>query len=129
MRLYCQIPDLKEAWIELPEVWLGKHAQRRDQAIEAAEKYKSNTLTEFAVAMALLDNWNLPGLAGNPDAWDFTLLDLRLMAWVRNETLQSFGRCFIVPKGSPEPLQPGQDTNPTATNLPGGSETQALPSA
>jgi len=64
-------------------------------------------LSNFAVAMSLIDDWNLPGINGNPDKWDFDKVDLRVIAWVNSMVLASFLRCFIVPKNSPPPLLDG----------------------
>lgn len=97
MRKQSPWPDI-DAWIDVPDVFLGAHAQRRDQTIDAAERYNSSTITSFAVALALLDDWSIPGLNGNPDKWDFTQLDLRLIGWVIGEVLVPFNACFEVPK-------------------------------
>ncbi len=102
-RVSCPWPGLEDAWVEFPDVWLGKHAARRDQAIKAAEKYNSQTVTNFAAALAILDEWSLPGLNGNPENWDFLTLDLRLLAWVPAVVFPSFGACFEVPKNSLPP--------------------------
>lgn len=100
-RFGCPLPRFPDAWIDLPDLWLGQHAQRRDDAVEQAqEKGFGTTLLNFAVAIALLDDWNLPGLGGNPEKWDFTQLDLGLINWVINTTIGDFNKCFEVPKVS-----------------------------
>lgn len=121
-RVYCPLPKFRDAWVELPNEWLGAHAQRREQAIEAAQKYKSDLLTRFAVALALAENWSVPGLSGPPDKWDFTQLNLQLIAWFNQEVLTSYGACFIVPKGLSEPL-PVNGSTPTETTTTDGSLT------
>jgi len=97
-RFDCPLPDYAGAWVELPDKWLGKHAARRDEAISASAKYDSPTLMRFAVSMALLEDWSMPGFDGNPEKWDFTLLDLPLIAWVSAVVMDDFNRCFVVPK-------------------------------
>jgi hypothetical protein len=86
-------------FIEFPNEWLGKHAKRHDEAVAASQDMPA-TWREFACAMALLDDWNLPGLPKNPEKWDFGAMSLRVMAWVKNEVLLSYYRCFQVPKNS-----------------------------
>lgn len=113
-------PDLVNAFVVLPPRWLGEHAKRRDEAIEAARKYNSETFTSFAVSLALCENWNLPGLDGKPEAWDFSKLPLQLIAWVNDEVLSDFGRCFIVPKGLSQPLVIGLIEPLIPTNTAGG---------
>jgi hypothetical protein len=106
-RIHCPWPGLEAAWIEYPDIWLGEHAARRDKAIREAEEYDSETITSFAAAIALLDNWSLPGMDGNPEKWDFLKLDLRLLAWVPMTVFPSFNKCWEVPKNflSPSPIQ------------------------
>ena len=106
MRRYdCPIEKYKGSFVVLPDVWLGRHAQRRDQAVEAAHKYNSGTLTQFAVAMALLEDWSLPGLPGNVELWDFTKLDLHLIVWVTETVLGDFAEAFTIPKAYSSPSQ------------------------
>jgi hypothetical protein len=106
-RIECPLPQYPDAWIDLPDAWLGEHVQRRDQALEAAQKYGSDYITRFSIAIALLDDWKLPGLEGNPEKWDFLKVELQIIAWVVLEVLNDFGKCFIVPKAlsSPPPVE------------------------
>jgi hypothetical protein len=92
-------PRAADAWIELPDVWLGLHAQRHDEAL-AKSKDLPATWREFVIAIALLDNWQLPGLTGRPETWDLGKMDLHVMAWVKSATLTSYYECFQVPKNS-----------------------------
>jgi hypothetical protein len=122
-RIDCPLPEYQGAFIELPERWLGAHAQRRDTAVETAEAHQLGmTLTNFAVSMAILEDWSLPGLAGNPARWDFKQIDLRLIAWVNEQTLTDFAACFIVPKNSWPPSPSGAAAAEAAANVPGDSE-------
>ena len=99
-RIACPLPDQKEVWIELPDGWKGDHADRRDRTLEKLENRYGQTLSSFAVSLALLDNWNIPSLAGKPEKWDFLALDLTLIAWVNEVTLTPFLDCFRVSKNS-----------------------------
>lgn len=86
-------------YIEYPDEWLGKHARRHDEAI-AKSKDLPATWREFTAAMALLDDWSLPGLPKNPENWDFDAVSLPVMAWVKNTVLTDYYKCFQVPKNS-----------------------------
>ena len=44
--------------------------------------------------MALFDDWNLPGMNGNPEKWDLVEMDLRLMAWVIAVTMPGYYACL-----------------------------------
>ena len=114
-KIPCPLPQYKDAWIALPDVWLGIHAQRRDEAIQALPDNTGRTLTEFAVALALLDDWNIPGLAGNPENWDFKSIDLQIIAWVNAVVPPDFLKCFIVPKALPD-LSGSQEMADRETN-------------
>ena len=93
-------PGDEEYWIELPDVWRGSHAQRRDEVIaQQGERYGA-TLLDFAISMALLDDWNVPGMSGNPDRWDTADFPLTLIAWVNQTVLLSFLACWTFPKNS-----------------------------
>ena len=107
-KVQCPYPEHKDSFIVMPDRWKGEHAQRRDEALEqAVTKRMGNTLSSFAIAMALLDDWKLPGLNGNPEKWDFSEVELPIIAWVTDEVLGSYRRCFQVPKNSASPLPDG----------------------
>jgi hypothetical protein len=56
-------------------------------------------MQNFAAGMALLEDWNIPGLNGNPKAWDFGKVDLPIIAWVNFFAVtSSFLKCFDIPK-------------------------------
>lgn len=82
--------DSPDDWILLPPKWLGIHAIRYEEAATEANKSpigKSLTLTNFAIAMALLEDWNIKGLGSKPENWDFEQIDLAVIAWITNFTL------------------------------------------
>jgi len=84
-------PFIKGSFVGLPDTWMGEHAARRDQAAEQCrEKKLGETLTYFAVSMALLEDWNLPGLTGNPEQWKYEGINLQLISWVSEVVLADF---------------------------------------
>ena len=116
-RIPCPWPDYPEAWIDLPDKWLGDHANRRDEAADKAGEIElRGTLQDFAVSMALLDDWNLPGLTGNPDNWDFEQVDLQIITWVVTATIFDFMKCWAIPKNSLSPSPNGSMETETAKN-------------
>ena len=102
-RVDCPLSEFPDAWIDLPDQWLGEHAQRRDEAMSNSPEGTGITLMSFAVALALLENWNLPGLSGNPEKWDVSQLRLPLIGWVNQIVLGEFNACFEIPKVSASP--------------------------
>ena len=97
------LPGSDEHYITMPDEWLGKHARRHD---EAADKSKGlpSTWRDFTVAMALLDDWHLPGLPKNPEQWEIEIVSLPVMAWVKMTVLASYYACFDIAKNSWPPL-------------------------
>jgi hypothetical protein len=94
-------PFDEQDFIILPDAWLGEHAQRHDEAVEKATAAKMpRTWRDFAVSLALLDDWKLPGLSGNPEKWDFATISLPIMAWVKQVTLEAYYANFVIPKNS-----------------------------
>jgi len=97
------------------------HATRRDRALEQArEKKLGDTLSGFAVAMALLEEWSLPGMMGNPEQWDYEQLDLSLIAWIRTEVLSDFLACLLAPATYSKRFGNGQATSTIPTPSPVG---------
>ncbi len=88
-------PGDPQYWIETPQAWTGKHALIRDEVVQKCDAIGMlGTQRNFAVAMALLEDWHLPGLSGNPDKWDFTEIPLALIAWVSTAVLFPFQANF-----------------------------------
>ena len=108
-KIECPLAGYEDCFIGLPDEWLGKHVLRRDKAIEQARKDQHNSaiFINLAVSMALLDEWKLPGLTGNPEQWDFEQLNMQIMLWVADVVLTDFGKALIVPKAPSSPLPAG----------------------
>lgn len=107
-RVGCPFPEWDDCAIELPDEWLGIHAERRDEAEkQARDRGLGDTLVQFAIALSLLDDWqNIPGIDG-PPPWDFQELPLRVVAWITNTTMIEFYECFEIPKKSSSPSPNG----------------------
>jgi hypothetical protein len=116
-RIDC--PFIPGAWIEIPDRWLGAHIDRRDEAGEKARELKLRpTAANFAVAIALMDDWHgLPGMDGKPDRWKFAEIDAGLIAWINGQVLGDYMTCFLSPA-----VYYSQSPTPTATE----PETKAL---
>jgi len=119
------------SFIGLPDRWLGKHAARRDATLEllrTREKKYGDTFTRFSIAMALLEEWSLPGLMGNPEQWDLERIDLTVIAWVSIETLSDFLACLASPAAYSKRSGNGPATSTIPTpSQPGSSESNELP--
>ena len=101
MRIDCPYDEFPDAHVVIPDAWYGEHAQRHDEAVTKARAAKlPQTWQDFSVAMALLDDWSLPGMSGNPEKWDLGKVNLRIMAWVSAVTLPEYYACFRIPKNS-----------------------------
>jgi hypothetical protein len=109
-------------WVDLPDRWLGEHQQRRDSALAESEKYKSPTLTRFAQSIACLDEWELPGMGGNPENWDFAKMDLHLIIWVIGVVEASYNQLYFIEKKL-SPPSPNGATEEAETTTDGSSET------
>jgi hypothetical protein len=113
--------------IELPDEWLGIHAQIRDEAadagVESGLDRKSITLFQFALSLALLEDWRgIPGLDGPPENWTFEDVPLEIIGWINLVCLGEFMACFEVPKKALSPSDSGKKEIATATSQDGASE-------
>jgi hypothetical protein len=105
-------------FIDVPDRWLGMHGRRRDETL-AKSSDLPETWRNFAVAMALLDDWFLPGLPKNPDGWELDKIELPLMIWVTHHVLTSYNKCYEVSKNSwplSSNLSPATAAEPEAGN-------------
>lgn len=105
-RLECPLKDYPDGWIELPDKWLGEHANIRDEAVEKLvdipkEKRPKPTAQNWIVALALLEDWGgIEAMNGNPDKWDYGKIDLNLIGWISETVLGDFNQCFVIKKKS-----------------------------
>lgn len=109
-RIYCPVAGFctrddagrfvsSDWWIERPAEWMGEHALVRDRAVKSAgDQLGTSDLLTFSVSLALAHDWRLPGLEGNPDKWDFSQLNLRIITWVNHVIFEDFQRCYQIPK-------------------------------
>lgn len=109
MRYPCPIPDFDmdddgqpRYWIDVPEAWLGHHADRYIQALESCDKHdppQRGVIRDLTCAMALLEDWHLPGIGANPEKWDFGQVRLEVIAWINKTVLRDgYYKAFEVPK-------------------------------
>lgn len=117
MRHNCPVEGWADAWIETPDIWLGRHGNRYAEAAQKGDGKYFGPIADFAAYLAVLDNWDLPGLNGPPDKWDILEIPLSVIAWVNRTVRPLFQANFIVPKASlPRSLETGQaDTEPVET--------------
>lgn len=105
-RVDCPHPDFQDAFLILPKEWLGEHAIRKDKATALAESIGSDDITNFAICMAIIDDWgNIPGMDSKElSDWDFNIVPIPIMQWIVETVLTDFLGAFIVPKASAEQL-------------------------
>ena len=84
-------------WIDIPapDEWGMPHAEAHDAAIRAAlaeEIEHGSIFMGFVMGMALLEDWSLPGMNGNPEKWDFneTAPHLGIIQWVSDSAVLPF---------------------------------------
>lgn len=104
----CPIPGYDQTdddgnpvyFVGLPDVWLGKHEERRSAAYTGAIEggVTLAMFCAFGASMAILDDWNLPDLPKNPEAWDLANYPVAIMAWVNAVTHEDIMDCFNVKK-------------------------------
>lgn len=113
-RVGCPFSKWPEAWVELPDEWLGRHIGKRDEAVANAidRGIESSTLIQFAIALALAENWGgIPGLDGPPEKWDFAQVPAEIIGWLNRVIVGSYDECFQVPKASSS-QSPNGSSNP-----------------
>lgn len=90
-------PTREDVSITLPKDFLGKHQIRYSQAIEGGTEAGLPALfTNFGAALAILDDWQIPGLSHNPAEWDFEEIPINVMAWIAEVTLTKYEAAFSV---------------------------------
>jgi hypothetical protein len=102
-------PFVNGGWIELPDVWKGKHARRRDEASGlASEKNLPSTLLRFSVAMAIIENWGgIPGLDGNPELWNLEEIGWDILNWVADVVFTDLNKALTVHRNFSNPSPSG----------------------
>ena len=124
-RIDCHFRD-DGTFVTLPDEWLGVHQIRHDKVIESlVDKNYPPKIHDFIVSMALLDDWQLPGMPANPSEWDVEKVPNNVMVWVFEVVYPSYKASFIVPKKKSPPSLNGQPEAVTMTQAPGTSETTA----
>jgi len=120
-RITCSHPDYLDAYVVLPPEWLGSHAVRRTEVLQALGDRATGApeIANLAVAMSVIDDWGgIPGIEDkDPEKWNLQKTPLYLINWISEAVLEDFGGAFRVPKNSFAPLMTGS----TATQTQAGS--------
>lgn len=122
MAIQSPFADQPDMWLLLPAKWRGEHAQRYESARDKAQEL-GWVLSTFAGAMAILEDWNISGLNGNPENWDFTQVDLATIGWINFHAVTNakygYLSCFEVSKNFSAPSLSGRAAQTKATRVPG----------
>ena len=112
VRLPCPIPGYDETgedeqpryYVDAPDEWRGLHSVAYWESREATEGSKlSPDQKLFVSSLALLDGFELPGLSGKPENWDYDKMPLKIIAWVNYVAVDSYVNCFEVKKNWSRP--------------------------
>jgi len=100
-RLACPIQNYADAFVVMPDEWLGRHLVRRTAAVTAAAAWGDGQLTNAAIALAVVDEFG--GVTGAPSAdpkdWDLTATPLPVLRWLDDVVYAAFREAFVIPKG------------------------------
>ena len=101
-RIDCPLTDFTDAYVELPEYWLGKHCVRRDEAIIASKEYGNVEITNFSISLFLLEDFeNIPGIEGkDTKKWKLDETPLLIISWLSEVVMDDFSLAYKVPKNS-----------------------------
>lgn len=120
--------ELPIYFVELPDEWLGRHILERDKTFDEFDRLPeklSGTVRDFALSLALVDDWNLPGI-GRRAATDLENLPSRfadlsgsVINWVILVVLSDFGKTFVIPKERSSRFIPGSNPTPEAARTGG----------
>jgi hypothetical protein len=103
----CPIPGLDGLdpdgqplhFIAIADEFTGHHAVRHNAALQKGlEAGARGVQLDFMISAALLDDWNLPGMNGNIEAWDFSKIKLGVIAWINHAVLSEYNACFDAKK-------------------------------
>lgn len=107
-RIDCPIPGLEDAYVVLPDDWLGEHLIKRDEAVSEYRKMGSAAMIDLGVALTLAEDWRgIPGLEGKPENWDLRKLRAQVINWLVAVVVGDFNKCFDFPKQPSSPSETG----------------------
>ena len=100
LRVHCPHPDYTDCWVELPKEWTLRH-QLDYQAAYAGvfrEEEKNGPLAELAGALALVEDYDIPGL--KKDLSNLADASTTVLAWLRTEVIGDYIASYqLDPKG------------------------------
>lgn len=101
-RIKCPLDDFPDAFVVIPERWLGEHCERRDDGIKAAQDCKVVELANLSISLFLADSFGgIPGIENDdPTEWELGKVPLEIMIWLTRVVNDSFSACYNVPKNS-----------------------------
>ena len=107
-KIPCPIPGYDEMgedgpryYVTVPDEWLGEHARAywdSSESLRQAGIKHAPFIERFIHSLALADDYQLPGLTGKPENWDFEKMPLEVMAWAVFHLYTSYNGCFTVKK-------------------------------
>lgn len=121
-KIPCPVPGYDQTvdngqplyYVTVPDEWLGEHARAFWHSTEAVQdKNFPPFIQRFLHSLALADDYNLPGLTGKPDNWDYDKLPLTVMYWVNHFIYESYMSCFTVKKNWLKPSLNGSKETKT----------------
>ena len=114
----CPIPGLDGLgqdgqplhFIAIADEFVGEHAIRHNTARQKGlEAGAIGVQLDCMISAALLDDWNLPGMNGNVEAWDFSKIKLGVIGWINHTVLSEYNACFDSKKKYWQGPQHGQE--------------------
>lgn len=130
-KIPCPVPGYDQTgddgqplyYVTVPDEWKGEHARafwNSTESLAANSKRFPPFVERFLHSLALADDYNLPGLTGKPENWDYDKLPLKIMYWAVHFIYNSYMDCFTVKKNWLMPSSNGSSQE-TTTSPAGGS--------
>jgi len=85
-------------YVTIPDEWFMVHRRAHQDSMDAVKDALHPAYHEFSHSLAIADDYQLPGLTGKRENWDFANFSLDVMAWVNFTVFGSYLDCFTVKK-------------------------------
>lgn len=119
-RIACPIPGYNDKledgspvyFIQLPAEWIGQHAIRYETAVRKLRESgsiagQSGTMLTFAGALAVLDDFHLPGVKATREGIEFEEIKLGVVGWINHVVIPAYSDNFDVKKNFWSPSSNG----------------------